>query len=111
MAYWPGESFADGKLKFPFSSLTTVTVMVPPAFLALTSTPSMAASPGALTLPLSTAGACAHTGEHANAIARPVVMESRHPCMRMRASYKSVSRCLVVYNSGHGLTIEAWRRG
>src|SRR5262249_6253256 len=51
MAYLPGASFEVGKLNWPLASLTTVMVMVPPSFLALTSTPSIAPSSADVTLP------------------------------------------------------------
>src|SRR5262245_21831534 len=51
MAYLPGPSFEAGKLNWPFASLTTVAVMVPPSFLALTSQPSIAPSSAEVTLP------------------------------------------------------------
>src|SRR5262245_15466186 len=51
MAYLPGPSFEAGKLNWPVASLTTVIVMVPPSFLALTSTPSIAPSSAEVTLP------------------------------------------------------------
>src|SRR5882757_340883 len=50
-AYFPAASFEAGKLNWPLASLTTVMVMVPPSFLALTSTPSIAPSSAELTLP------------------------------------------------------------
>ena len=50
-AYWPGSSLLAGKLKRPSLSLTTVMVMVEPAFLALTSTPSIAPSSAERDLP------------------------------------------------------------
>ena len=68
-AYWPGSILLAGKLKRPSLSLTTVMVMVEPAFLALTSTPSIAPSSAELTCPLSAtvcAGAAA-IGRTANA--------------------------------------------
>ena len=43
-SYFPGARRPGGKAKRPLSSLTTVTVIVPPAFFALTSTPSIAPS-------------------------------------------------------------------
>src|SRR5215813_12007500 len=51
MAYLPEPSFEAGKLNWPLASLTTVMVMVPPSFLALTSTPSIAPSSAEVTLP------------------------------------------------------------
>src|ERR1700758_3819114 len=60
-AYWPGSSLAAGKLKWPLSSLMTDTVMVEPAFLALTTTPSIAPSSAELTCPDRGAADCAKT--------------------------------------------------
>src|SRR5215468_2171135 len=50
-AYFPGASFEAGKLNWPLASLTTVMVMVPPSFLALTNTPSIAPSSAEVTWP------------------------------------------------------------
>src|SRR5262245_33136974 len=50
--YFPGSSFAEGKAYRPFASLTTVMVMVEPAFLARTSTPSIAPSSEEDTMPV-----------------------------------------------------------
>src|SRR5580704_17585073 len=50
-AYEPGGSFEEGNLYWPRSSLTTVMVIVDPAFLALTSTPSIGPSSTELTRP------------------------------------------------------------
>src|SRR5215216_812736 len=55
-AYSPGSSRVAGKLKRPLSSVATLTVMVEPAFLALTTTPSMRPSLADDTVPASAAG-------------------------------------------------------
>src|SRR6478609_5588971 len=60
---------AEGKLKWPSLSLTTVMVMVDPVFCALTSTPSIAPSASDLTCPVRFA-ACAES-DPANRPARP----------------------------------------
>src|SRR5262245_43946799 len=57
-AYLPGSSRSRGKLYWPCALLTTVTVIVEPARLALTSTPSIAPSSCELTLPERAAAAC-----------------------------------------------------
>src|ERR1051326_8073368 len=59
--YWPGSSRPAGKLKRPLSSVGTLTVTVEPAFLALTTTPSMAPSLSDVTRPVS-AALCAKAG-------------------------------------------------
>src|SRR5215470_16190469 len=59
--YWPGSSFAVGKLKLPCASLTTEIVIVEPAFLALTTTPSMAPSAVEAIWPASLPAACARS--------------------------------------------------
>src|SRR6516225_6413266 len=51
-AYWPGGSFGDGNRYRPCSSLTTVTVMVEPAFLAPMRTPSIGPSSAEPTRPV-----------------------------------------------------------
>src|SRR4249920_2584681 len=57
-AYRPGSRRETGKLYSPLASLTTVTVMVAPLFLALTRTPSIGPSGSERILPLR-AGLCA----------------------------------------------------
>src|SRR5712692_1153062 len=61
-AYVPGSSFVRGKPYRPRSSLTTVIVIVDPAFLALTSTPSNAPSSADVTWPVSASDVCASGG-------------------------------------------------
>ena len=55
-AYWPGSSLLAGKLKRPLSSVATLTVTVEPAFLALTTTPSIRPSLADDTVPASARG-------------------------------------------------------
>src|SRR6188472_992010 len=61
--YRPGSRRDAGKLYSPLASLTTVTVMAAPLFLALTRTPSIAPSGSETTLPVRAAlCACARAG-------------------------------------------------
>src|SRR6266581_1055626 len=57
--YYPESSFAEGKLKRPSSSLTTLIVTLEPAFFALTTTPSIAPSSAEVTRPVRATEACA----------------------------------------------------
>jgi len=56
-AYWPGSSRVRGKRYRPCASVATVVVIVEPAFLALTSTPSMVPSSTDVTCPVKAAAA------------------------------------------------------
>src|SRR6266853_3939636 len=84
--YDPEPSFAEGKLKRPRASLTTLTVTVEPAFFALTTTPSIAPSSAELTRPASAVEVCAAAG------AGP-------PAAKARASAAVANRCLVMDDS------------
>src|SRR5438552_11961444 len=60
--YEPDPSFDEGKAKRPRSSLTTLTVIVEPAFFALTTTPSIAPSSAEFTRPVRAVEAWAAAG-------------------------------------------------
>src|ERR1700730_18948247 len=62
MAYWPGSNREAGKVCRPFWLVTTVMVMVDPAFLAVTSTPSIGPSSFDVTWPASAAAPSSSDG-------------------------------------------------
>src|SRR5258707_14293378 len=108
--YWPGSSLAAGKLKLPCASLTTVIVTVEPAFLALTSTPSIGPSSPEVTCPVRAAGVCARAGSRpapASAKARPTdisILFMRIVPSRMRCCAGATHR-LFVARAFHPLSL------
>src|SRR3954468_12900352 len=94
MLYLPGESRSVGKLKLPFSSLTTETVMLEPSFLALTTTPSMLPSWVDETTPVSAAAPCASAPDGRPASRKPqeLTLASSQRCLRIIFSQDLVCR-------------------
>src|SRR5436305_6061358 len=92
IVYWPGESLDAGKLNLPSASLTTLMVMVPPAFLALTITPSILPSCCELTVPVRAAGACACAAGPGSrkVLAKPSALASNKARIRMSRSLEVV---------------------
>src|SRR5205085_6570510 len=92
IVYWPGESLEAGKLNLPSASLTTLMVMVPPAFLALTITPSILPSCCELTVPVRAAGACACAAGPGSGkvLAKPSALASNKARIRMSRSLEVV---------------------
>src|SRR5437588_2486300 len=92
IVYWPGESLDAGRLNLPSASLTTLMVMVPPAFLALTITPSILPSCCELTVPVRAAGACACAAGPGSkkVLAKPSTLASNKARIRMSRSLEVV---------------------
>src|SRR5437762_3494504 len=86
-AYWPGSRRFCGKLYRPCASLTTVTVIVASALLALTSTPSIAPSSCEETRPASA---------EAKGLCASVAFEENHETTRAIRSIDAHNRHLLM---------------
>src|SRR3954470_11013329 len=101
--YLPGSRRDAGKLYSPLASLTTVTVMVAPLFLALTRTPSIGPSGSERTLPVRAGlGSCVQAGcTTAGDASRAIAIPSPANAL-MRRSHGMRWVCLSTAPADHG---------